>query len=47
MAVAGQKLESGTNRVGFLNLVLTAIAFIGAFVYMGLVGSQHPHPFGR
>jgi hypothetical protein len=47
MAVAGQKLESRTDRLGFLNLFLTAIAFIGALVYMGWVGSQHPLPFGR
>ena len=42
MTVAGRRLESGTNRLGFLNLVLTAIAFIGTLVYMGWVGAGTP-----
>jgi hypothetical protein len=40
MTVAGRSLESRTNRLGFLNLILTAIAFIGTLVYMGWVGAQ-------
>jgi hypothetical protein len=42
MTVTGRGLESGTNRLGFLNLILTTIVFIGMFVYMGWVGSQGP-----
>jgi hypothetical protein len=42
MIVTGRRLESGTNRLGFLNLILTTIVFIGMFVYMGWVGSQAP-----
>jgi hypothetical protein len=42
MTVAGRKLESGTNRLGFLNLILTAIAFIGTLVYMGCLEAQGP-----
>jgi hypothetical protein len=42
MPLAGRSLEAGTNRLGFLNLIVTAIAFIGTLVYMGWVGSQRP-----
>jgi hypothetical protein len=47
MTVGGRKLESGTNQLGFLNLCLAAIAFIGTLIYMGWVGSQHPIPYSR
>jgi hypothetical protein len=42
MTLAGRRLESGTNRLGFLNLILTAVTFIGALVYMGWVGAHGP-----
>jgi hypothetical protein len=42
MTIAGRRLEAGTNRLGFLNLILTAIAFIGTLVYAGWVGSHSP-----
>jgi hypothetical protein len=42
MTVAGRSFESRSNRLGFLNLILTAIAFMGTLVYMGWVGSQRP-----
>ncbi len=47
MAFPGRKLEPGTNQLGFLNLFLTVIAFIGALAYMEWVESQNPHPFNR
>jgi hypothetical protein len=42
LTVTRRRLESGTNRLGFLNLILTTIVFLGMFVYMGWVGSQGP-----
>ena len=40
MTVACRSLESGGHRLGFLNLILTAIAFIGTLVFMGWIGAQ-------
>jgi hypothetical protein len=40
MTVAGRRLESKTYLLGFLNLIITVITFVGMFVYMAWVEAQ-------